>query len=113
MLVPILVFLTCVSAGVVTSARRLPNLGEGTVGGPAFLVVCCLLGAALGIVGLRIYGIAHALGDTSGSIKADIVTEGLSGMLWEAGSVLGIAAAVYLLAPPPELDNQPTADLDA
>jgi hypothetical protein len=77
-LVPVLVFLACVSAGAVTAARRLPDLGEGTIGGLAFLIVCCLLGAALGIVGLRIYGIAHALGDSSGLFKADIVASGLS-----------------------------------
>jgi hypothetical protein len=111
-LVPILVFLTCVTAGVVTAARRLPDLGEGTIGGLAFLVVCCLLGAALGIVGLRIYWIAHMLGDTGGSLKAEIVTEGLSTMLWEAGSILGIAAAVYLLAPSAE-PASPTADIGA
>jgi hypothetical protein len=112
-LVPILVFLACVSAGVVTAARRLPNLGEGTVGGLAFLVVCCLLGAALGIVGLCIYDIAHALGDGSGSFRADIVASGLASMLWEAGSVLGIAAVVFRLAPPDESDSRATVNQDA
>ncbi|MGH2912161.1 MAG: hypothetical protein ACRDJ3_06765 [Solirubrobacteraceae bacterium] len=71
------------------------------------------MGVALGIVGLRIYGIAHALGDTSGSFRADFVADDLSSMLWEASSVLGIAAAVYLLAPPSELDSHSTADLGA
>jgi hypothetical protein len=112
-LIPILVFLACVSAGTLTSARRLPDLGEGAVGGLAFLVVCCLLGAALGIVGLRVYGIVHALGDSSGSFRAEIVAQGLAGMLWEAGSVLGIAAAVYLLAPAGEHPSQPASDMDA
>jgi hypothetical protein len=33
-------------------------------------------------------------------------------MLWEAGSILGIAAAVYLLAPSAE-PASPTADIGA
>ena len=98
---------------MVTSARRLPDLGEGTVGGLAFFVVCCLLGAALGIVGLRIYGIANALSGSSGYFKSEIVAQGLSSMLWEAGSILGIAAALYLLAPSAEPASHSTADLDA
>jgi hypothetical protein len=75
--------------------------------------MCCLLGAALGIVGLRIYAVVHAVADTGGSIKAEIVAQGLSSMLWEAGSVLGIAAVVYLLAPSNESSNRPMADIDA
>jgi hypothetical protein len=94
-LVPVLVFLTCVTAGVVTAARRLPDLGEGTVGGLAFLVVCGLLGAALGLVGLHIYTVVHDIGRFGGSANTEIVAQGLAGMLWEAGSLLGIAAAVY------------------
>jgi hypothetical protein len=112
-LVPILVFLTCVTTGVVTAARRLPDLGEGTVAGLSFLVVCCLLGAALGIVGLRIYGIANGLSDSNGFFKSEIVTQGLSSMLWEAGSILGIATVVYLLAPSAEPASRSTADLGA
>jgi hypothetical protein len=112
-LVPILVFLTCVSAGVVTAARRLPDLGEGTVGGLAFLVVCCLLGAALGLVGLHIYTVAHDIGRFGGSANTEIVAQGLASMLWEAGSILGIATVVYLLAPPDESDGQAAADHNA
>lgn len=77
------------------------------------MVVCCLLGAALGIVGLRIYGIANGLSDSNGFFKYEIVTQGLSSMLWEAGSILGIATVVYLLAPPDESDSQATVDHNA
>ena len=57
-------------------------------------------------------GIANGLSESNGFFKSEIVTQGLSSMLWEAGSLLGIAAVVYLLAPPGESDSLTTADQD-
>lgn len=45
-----LVFLACFGAGMTASARWLPDLALGHVGGLAFTTVCILLGAALGMV---------------------------------------------------------------
>lgn len=98
--VPIVIFVFCVSAGVFASSRWLPDLAGGTVGGLALFVVCGLLGASLGLVGLQIYSTvrqAEVLGRIAGS--STIVANGLSAILWQAGSLLGLAAVVYLLAP--------------
>jgi hypothetical protein len=89
--------------GVGASSRWLPDLAAGPVGGLAFLAVCGLLGAALGLVGLHIYSIVEELNNVGGSFsgirKAEVVAEGLESMLWEAGSLFGLAFVVYLLAP--------------
>lgn len=68
----------------------------------AFFVVCGLFGAALGLVGLHIYSIAREIGEFRSLDNGEIVAEGLESMLWDAGSLLGLATAVYLLAPAAE-----------
>jgi hypothetical protein len=82
------------------------------VGGLAFFVVCGLLGTALGLVGLHIFSIVEELNRLGGLGvgKADFVATGLTSMLWEAGSVLGLASAVYLLAPAAEIAEEPAVD---
>jgi hypothetical protein len=109
--VPIVIFVVCVSAGVFAGTRWLPDLASGTIGGLAFFVVCGLLGAALGLVGLQIYAMvrqAELLGRIGGS--STIVANGLSAILWQAGSLLGLAAVVYLLAPrAPTLEERAAA----
>jgi hypothetical protein len=106
MLVPVAIFVTCLCVGVFAGARWLPDLAEGTVGGLAFFAVCGLLGAASALVGLHIYSIVHGLGGTTGSFRSELVASGLNGMLWEAGSLVGIATAIYLLAPTVEITGQ-------
>ena len=100
-----MIFVACLGAGVVISSRWLPDLAVGPVGGLAFFVVCGLMGAALGLVGLHIYSIVENLnnfGGLAGTGKGDILAAGLEEMLWEAGSLFGLALVVYLLAPPGE-----------
>jgi hypothetical protein len=98
--VPIVIFVACLSAGVFLCARWLPGLAAGSVGGLAFLVVCGLAGGGVAVVGLRIYSIVNALHRGSiGFLNRDIVADGLGQLLWEAGLLFGLAAAVYLLAP--------------
>jgi hypothetical protein len=104
--IPIVIFVVCVSAGVFASSRWLPDLAGGTIGGLAFFVVCGLLGAALGLVGLQIYLMvrqAEAFGRIGGSA---ITADGLSAILWQAGTLLGLAAVVYLLAPRAQTPEQ-------
>lgn len=108
MLVPILVFVACFGIGITASARWLPDLGPGTVGGVAFFLVSGLLGAALGLSGLGIYSIVreiHAFGGalTNGGIattSGEILADGLRSILVESGTLVGLAGIVYLLAPP-------------
>jgi hypothetical protein len=102
MLVPAVIFVACLVAGVAGGARWLPDLAVGPVGGVAFFVVCGLLGAALGLVGLHVYSIVdelNHLGGFGGIRKGDILATGLESMLWDAGSLFGLAFVVYLLAP--------------
>lgn len=99
MAVPIIIFVVCVAAGVFAASQWLPDLERGTVGGLSFFVVCGLIGAAVGVIGLRIYGIVENVEGFSGKFKKLAVANGLEAMLWEDGLLLGLAAAVYLLAP--------------
>ena len=112
MVIPAVILLACVGAGVVAASRWLPDLAEGPVGGLAFFVVCGLLSAAFGLVGLHIYSIVNQLNHFGGfagfrSEKAELLASGLEDMLWEAGSLFGLAIAVYLLGPPAEVVNEP------
>jgi hypothetical protein len=76
------------------------------------IVVCGLLGAALGLVGLHIYSIVdelNHLGGLGGIRKGEILAAGLRDMLWEDGSLLGLAMVVYLLAPRAEVAKESAA----
>ncbi len=102
-LVPVFIFLACMSVGAVAGSRWTPDLATGQVGGLAFFIVCGLLGAALGLVGLHVYLMIEQLESFRGSAvsQGEIVGTGIRDILFEAGSVLGFAVVIYLLAPPP------------
>jgi hypothetical protein len=104
-LIPVVIFVGCLSVGVIAGARWLPDLDEGAVGGIGFFVTCGLLGIALALVGLHVYSIVETVDHIGRSLqaagKSEIVASGLVSMSWEAGSVLALATLVYLFAPPP------------
>ena len=104
MLIPIVVFLGCFAAAIVAVDRWLPDLAEGRVGGLAFFSVAGLLGAGASLLGLHIYEIVREVTLTQSEkvSNIEIVTIGLENMLRDVGTVVGLAAAVYLLAPPLE-----------
>lgn len=104
MLVPVLIFLACFGGGVFAATRWLPNLAEGAAGGMAYFVVCGLLGAALGLIALRLYVMVEdldggGLDSFSGSAGRSVLAGGLAEILFECGALLGVAAIVYLMAP--------------
>jgi hypothetical protein len=99
--VPILIFIACLAAGAFAGARWVPGLEQGPVGGLAFFVVCGLIGAGLGVIGLNIYEIVESGGGLSSTLKREVVGDGLRSMLFEGGTLFALATAVYLLAPPP------------
>ncbi len=111
MLVPVVLFLACFAAAIVAVDRWLPDLAQGRVGGIAFFTVAGLLGAAAGLMGLHIYEIIRTLAllPNERTNNPDIIAIGLEEMLYEVGTVVGLAAAVYLLAPPQEepIDDAP------
>lgn len=117
--IPIIIFILCFCVGAVGSGQLLPDLAAGSVGGLAFFAVCGLLGAALGLVGLHTYLIVdqlnHAGGAFSGggNFKAETVAGGLSSILLDGGVLLGLAAGVYLLAPPPDEGDEPATSTAA
>jgi hypothetical protein len=109
--VPILIFVVGFGVGSALPARWLPDLGEGRVAGVAFLVVCGLVGMVFALVALHVYELVRQL-DTAGSLgvgnaKPDVIANGLLAMLRDIGPILGLAGAVYLLAPEPEQDELP------
>jgi hypothetical protein len=107
MLIPVLIFLACFGAGVMSSARWLPDLAPGPVGGIAFFVVVGLFSASLGIAGLRIYSIVNEITKPLSGLgldKAEILAGGIPTLLLDAGTLFGLAGIVYLLAPP--VDNE-------
>lgn len=116
MLIPVLIFLACFSVGVVASSRWLPDLAAGSVAGLAFLLVCGLLGAAAGLLGVSVYTIVEELKHvppviSAGAGEGELVAGFLRNLVFEDGSLLGFAAVVYLLAPVPELDIEPEAEV--
>jgi hypothetical protein len=112
-LIPIAIFAVCLCAGVAGSARWLPPLADGPVGGIAFFAVCGLLGAGLALVGLHIYLIVeqldHVVGGLGGIRKGDVVANGVQDLLFDAGAIFALALVVYLLAP----RDSPSAELEA
>lgn len=118
MLIPVVIFVACLVVSVGASSRWLPDLAAGPVGGLAFFAVCGLLGAALGLVGLHIYSIVEGLNQSGGftglrNEKAEILASGLASMLWEAGSLFGLAFVVYLLAPAVGEGEEPATEPSA
>jgi hypothetical protein len=98
-LVTATIFVACLSVGVWAASRWLPDLAAGGVGGLAFFVVCGLLGGALTVVGLTIYEIVQDINAFGGVERTALVSAQLATMLLQAGSLSGLAAVVYLLAP--------------
>lgn len=109
MAIPILIFVVGFGAGSALPARWLPDLGEGRVAGVAFLVVCGLVGMVFALVALHVYEIVRQLDSASSlgvaNAKPDVIANGLLAMLRDIGPILGLAAAVYLLAPEPDQDE--------
>jgi hypothetical protein len=96
----VLAFLVCFGVGLTAAANWLPDLAAGRVGGMAFVTVCALLGAALGMVGLHTYSLISELRHaTSGASEPEILAAILRNILLDAGTLLGLAGIVYLLAP--------------
>ena len=116
-MVPIIIAVVCFVAGTAAAARWLPSLSEGLVGGMAFFLVCGLIGAGLGLIGLNIYSIAISLersglgggGGIGGGFESTIIASGLAVLLRDGGTLFGLAGIVYLLAP--SHGRGPTEDL--
>lgn len=109
--VPILIFLLAFAVGAVATPTVLPALADGRVAGIALFVVAGLAGMTLALVALHVYEIVRQL-DNAGSLgitsaRPDVVANGLMAMLRDIGPILGLAAAVYLLAPAPEDERPP------
>jgi hypothetical protein len=110
-LVPVLIFLGGLAIGALVGARWLPDLAVGQVGGLAFFLVCGLIGAALGLLGVHIYLIVEELNHVpSGVIQGEIVGGDLRNIIFECGSLIGLAGVVYLLAPAPEVEDEPEGE---
>lgn len=115
--IPVLVFLACFGGAIVASARWLPDLGPGRVGGLAFFVVVGLIGAAAGILGLDVYSTVREIefsrsDGSSGLGKSFAIASGIHNILFDSGALVASAGIVYLLAPPAD-DELSNADREA
>jgi hypothetical protein len=114
MLIPVLIFVVALSAGVVVGSRWLPDLAAGQVGGLAFFVVCGLIGVAFGLLGVHIYLITEEvkhLPSVGGLSEAEALAGGIRNICFEVGSLVGFASVVYLLAPrAPEMESELEAE---
>jgi hypothetical protein len=111
MVVPVVIALACFVAGVLGAARWLPDLAPGRVGGIAFFAVTGLLAAALVVVGLRVYAIVAYITESpsdSAAHEGEIFAAGVIQLLYEAGALVGLAGILYLLAPAPDDEHEPT-----
>jgi hypothetical protein len=113
MAAPILIFVVALVVGAVLTARWLPDLAEGKVAGVALLVTCGLAGMVLALAAVHVYEIGRQV-TSAGSLgvanaKPDVVANGIMAMLRDIGPILGLSAAVYLLAPAPD-DGMQTAE---
>jgi hypothetical protein len=65
----------------------------------AYFSACGLVGAALGVVGLRLYWTIEEMENGPGPFFNRIeLAAGLESVLWEAGLLLALAIGVYVLA---------------
>jgi hypothetical protein len=108
MYVSLLVFLVCFGAGVGASARWLPDLAVGRVGGLAFFATCGLLATALSLVGVHVYELVEELNRSfpEKDAKNELIAAAMANTLRDAGTVFGLGAIVYLLAPGVEDDDE-------
>jgi hypothetical protein len=110
-----LVFVLCLCGGAIGGSRWLPDLDVGPVGGLAFFVVCGLLGLALAVFGEHIYLLVTGLERSGPQVlvtHSELTSEVLRDIAFEDGMVLGLAFAVYLLAPGIATAYEPDEELD-
>lgn len=108
-LVVMLIFAVAIAGGFLAAKRWLPPLEAGRVGDISFLVVCGLVAVAVAVLALHGWetiqesnlDLTFPGGGNGGGYPdtADIVAQGLIAALRDAGPIIGLAAAVYLLAP--------------
>jgi hypothetical protein len=95
-----IVAVACFVAGMWAATTWLPPLAEGPVGTLVYFVVCGLAGAVLGLAGIRVWQIVHALEYRSvGGFGSELVATSVADLLWESGSLAALALVAYLLAP--------------
>jgi hypothetical protein len=94
----------CFLGGAVAASRWLPDLAPGPVAGVAFVVICGLSGAALTILGLNVDYLVRTLEEEAPhDLKVEAVTNVVTIVMRDCGSVLALALIAFLLAPRPPL----------
>jgi hypothetical protein len=98
---PILVVAVGLAGGIAAVRLWLPPIGDDRIGDLASWVTGVLLGGAIAGVGLQAYGFLRAVRESSeffANSDSEAFTFYATGALQVAGPMLGLAAAVYLLA---------------
>jgi hypothetical protein len=98
--------LVAFGAGGYAAVRWSPPLAPTRVGRVASLLVALLVAAAVSVMALDVYILIDSL-DLPEDFGGDdqVVANSLGRALYEGGTLLGLAAAVHLLAPPPAADQ--------
>ena len=69
----------------------------------AFFLTCGLLGCALALLGVHAYLVVEEIDHLPpGLRKGEVLAEGLRNVIFEVGSLMGFATAVFLLAARPD-----------
>jgi hypothetical protein len=96
---PIVIAVLCLCGGAFASARWLPDLPTGSIGGFTFFCVCGLISVGVAVFGLHVYqAIELVHRGNSGQLGREALASVLSSMLWESGVVVAFAAGLFLLA---------------
>ncbi len=116
-MVPLVIAVVVFCVASYVAMRWAPPLRDTRVGRLAALIVAVLFGAALVVIAIDVYDMIRELDKVPGSlvdfsdgdafagalrgVKSEIVAKAIREALASAGPLLGFAAAVHLLAPPP------------
>ena len=106
-LVPIVLMVLGFAGGLYLASRFAPPLADTRTGRVSSSVVDLLAGLAIAVLLLDLFNAVRAItnGVFDGWDAADALARELSGAFWSAGTLIALAAAVHLLAPPPDEDE--------
>ena len=102
--IPLVLVPIAFTGGVYLANRFVPPLAPTRTGRLSGLVVAVLTGAAAATLALNAFlALRAAFADEYGGFsRADAIAATLLDALWMGGVLLAVAAAVHLLAPPPD-----------
>jgi hypothetical protein len=91
------------AAGLLLARRYAPALAATQTGRISARVVEILVGASAAVLALNVYTLVRNVSDSAGvGLDAEVFAFIATDALWQTGLLVAAAAAVHLLAPPPD-----------